>query len=189
MYSKQEEYTTAYNKFLDSQREIQATDDNPDPKYTLIKFATELEILKNSKISEAEALNSKNYSPSGSTALYDAIGCTVSAYKNEKFNNLVILTDGEENASRIYHQKQIKKLIEKIQGDDFGWTVDYLAANQDAFASGGSIGLSRASIQPYSVNQESIQSNFMMLGQKIQQKRVQQNLALKNYHQQAQNLN
>merc|ERR1711976_581687 len=84
MWYEQEDYMTAYNKFLEAQKKIQSTDDNPEPKYALIKFATELDILKNSKISEAEELTWENYSPMGSTALYDAIGCTVSAYRDEK---------------------------------------------------------------------------------------------------------
>ena len=50
----------------------------------------------------------------------------------------VIFTDGMENASTKISQNDLQKLIKKYKKD--GWTFTFLAANQDAIASGASFG-------------------------------------------------
>ena len=60
---------------------------------------------KNKIISDVEDLNYDTFIPRGQTALFDAIGITVSKIKkiNEDDNIIVvILTDGEENCSKKY---------------------------------------------------------------------------------------
>lgn len=91
--------------------------------------------------------------PRGSTALNDAIGYTVvelgvrfSAMPEEDRPGtviIVVVTDGMENASREYTAEQVKALIEH-QSINYGWTFMYLAANVDAFATGGGYGFDRA---------------------------------------------
>merc|ERR1712110_1058357 len=74
------------------------------------------------------------------TALYDAIGETLTNYENESDNIMVILTDGEENSSRKWTQKMVQDKISKFT-DEKGWIFHYLGANQDAWAVGSSIGI------------------------------------------------
>merc|ERR1711978_809436 len=59
------------------------------------------------------------------------------------FNILVILTDGEENSSRLFDQKDTKKMIDDMT-ENQNWQVQYLGANQDAFSVAGSIGIGNA---------------------------------------------
>ena len=54
----------------------------------------------------------------------------------------VIITDGMENASREFNGDDVKKRI-KTQYETYKWNFQYLAANQDAFASGDKLGISR----------------------------------------------
>ena len=85
------------------------------------------------------------------TALYDAIGRAISTVR-ERYENdgsdparvmLVILTDGEENASHEYTREQIVSMIDTCQ-KDLKWAVMYLSASVDAFKGAGSIGINSA---------------------------------------------
>lgn len=83
----------------------------------------------------------RDYSPGGSTALYDAIGKVIFAEDFEPKNTIItIMTDGEENASRRYTKETIKQRIKEIQ--DKGCGVVYFGSNQDAWAVGGGLGIS-----------------------------------------------
>ena len=85
-------------------------------------------------------LTRQNYLPSGSTALLDAIGKSIYSIKN-KFGKelsedeisivLVIITDGYENASRLYSYHDVANLIKQL--DETGkWTFSFLGADFDA---------------------------------------------------------
>lgn len=101
-------------------------------------------------IHEVPKLTRETFQPRGSTPLYDAIGTTIQVV-GQRLSNIpeekrpgnvviVILTDGQENASREFHQGQIQKMV-KEQTDKYDWTFIYLAQNIDAFASGRDIGM------------------------------------------------
>jgi len=113
------------------------------PKFSLVKFATKLNVMAADDISEAKALTRETYDPDDMTALLDAIGCTLEAYGEEMFNILVILTDGEENSSKLYTNEQIWDKIRKVTSEK-KWEVEYLGANQDAFSVASSMGIARS---------------------------------------------
>lgn len=104
-----------------------------------------------SKIHDREDIDSikemtrEDYRPSGSTALLDAVGDTLtnlSKVEGIKDRNVVvaIITDGYENSSRGYSKKQVKELIETHQKED-GWNIMFFGAGIDAFSEGGNIGV------------------------------------------------
>ena len=84
-------------------------------------------------------LSHDRYRPDGYTALYDAIGESVSGIK-ERFGTVIengemsvvviILTDGHENASRRFDQRMIAAMIDELQATD-GWTFTILGADFD----------------------------------------------------------
>ncbi|MEP6949260.1 MAG: vWA domain-containing protein [Ginsengibacter sp.] len=85
-------------------------------------------------------LNKKVYIPNGTTALYDAIGTTVLKLKDDIQAELdadisavviVIITDGHENASRLFSFNGIRNLIKELEGTG-KWTFSYLGATIDA---------------------------------------------------------
>lgn len=88
-------------------------------------------------------LDVETYRPRDTTPLYDAIGGTLTAAKQEipatakKF--CVILTDGIENASEEYTRKQVFDLIKKCKKQ--GWTFLYLGADHDVWEAGESLGV------------------------------------------------
>jgi len=51
----------------------------------------------------------------------------------------VILTDGEENASKEYSRAQIFDMIKAYENE--GWTFLYLGANHDVWAAGEDLGI------------------------------------------------
>ncbi|MEV3986585.1 vWA domain-containing protein [Nonomuraea sp. NPDC049758] len=97
--------------------------------------------------------------PRGRTALLDAIGKTLTSMRAQ-FDampegdvpgniSVVILTDGEENASREWRsRRQIRRMIEDLRKK--GWTFIFLGADQDAFAAADDIGIGADTTLSYS---------------------------------------
>lgn len=90
------------------------------------------------------------YTCSGCTALNDAV-CTAVDTLGQEFAAMkeedrpenvlmVIITDGFENASRKFSSSDVKERI-KHQTEKYNWEFQYLAANQDAFATGAAMGI------------------------------------------------
>lgn len=81
-------------------------------------------------------LTSKDYRPCCCTPLYDAMGISLSALRNDiKDKNdatavVTIITDGLENASKEYRLKDVKALVEDLTNNE-GWTFAYIGTNQD----------------------------------------------------------
>ena len=78
----------------------------------------------------------------------DAIGRTIdniggrldkSAAKPDKVI-VVVLTDGQENASREYTRERVAEMI-KHQQEKYAWEFVFLAANQDAFEAGAALNI------------------------------------------------
>lgn len=116
---------------------------------------------KNKIISDVEDLNYDTFIPRGQTALFDAIGITVSKIKkiNEDDNIIVvILTDGEENCSKKYTKRKINNLITKKRNENIEFV--FLGANQDAIESAQNIGISANSAMTYSANTKNVIACF-----------------------------
>jgi uncharacterized protein YegL len=96
--------------------------------------------------------------PRGGTALLDAVGFAVTKTgehlaamgEDSRPGEVVVLiaTDGEENSSREYALPQVREMITRQQ-DAFGWQFVFIGANQDAFASGGAMGIHAAATADY----------------------------------------
>ena len=106
------------------------------------------------------------YDCSGCTALNDAV-CTAIDTIGREFAGMqeserpehvvcVIITDGMENASHEFTAKDVRDRI-KCQQDVYNWDFQFLAANQDAFATGESIGLDRANCMNFFADKLGIQ--------------------------------
>ena len=89
------------------------------------------------------------YAPRGMTALRDALGRTItnvgerlqSLPASERPNKvlIILMTDGEENASHEFTQVQIKQMVEH-QTDKYQWEFIFLGANIDSFNAAASLG-------------------------------------------------
>jgi len=99
-------------------------------------------------------LTRQSYHPEAMTNLYDAIGKLI--HETEGYIEhlsptpeviCTIMTDGLENSSTEYTGRAVSKLISEKEKE--GWTFVYLAANQDAWAEGGAMGIDRWSSANY----------------------------------------
>ena len=90
-------------------------------------------------------LDVETYRPQDTTPLYDAIGHTLAAARQEAPNGTkklcVILTDGLENSSKEFTRKQIYALIKGCEQE--GWRFVYLGADHDVWAAGEDLGVAQ----------------------------------------------
>ena len=87
-------------------------------------------------ITNVPDFNEKDYQPTDSTPLYDAMGNAITnlkRYINDDDNVLVtIITDGYENASTEWNHQRITHLVKDLKKKN--WLFTYIGANQDALA-------------------------------------------------------
>jgi hypothetical protein len=107
------------------------------------------------RVAEVPRLTRDGFVPRGMTPLFDAIGQAVAATDKvtllpDERVALAILTDGLENASREMTADAVRKLLTDRQ-ERCNWLVQYLGANQDAWAVGAQIGVARAHAMDYDV--------------------------------------
>ena len=105
--------------------------------------------------------------PRGSTALLDAIGVTVVSLgerlakldEDERPGKVVVMivTDGQENASHEYTNAKIKELVTQQQ-DQYSWEFLFLGANIDSFSVAGAWGISKGSTINYAASTAGTQS-------------------------------
>jgi uncharacterized protein YegL len=127
-------------------------------------------------IRAVSAITDREYQVGGTTALLDAMGRTIQkiasvqkhtaeGYRAEKVM-FVIITDGEENASRAYSIDMIKTLIER-QKTKHGWEFIFLGANIDAVETAGQFGIAPNRAVDYLADSEGIGLNFHALNQTV----------------------
>lgn len=126
-------------------------------------------------IKDVSNITKKEYTPSGCTALLDAVGNTITelSAKEEIKNNkviFVIITDGFENASKEFKKDQVKKLIEDKQNSD-KWEFIFLGANIDSVSTAGEIGISPKYARNFCASSRGIKDTYKRIGSAINQVR------------------
>ncbi len=136
------------NSFIEQQKQ-----EPGEANLTLVQFDTEYEFVHSGvPIKQVPAFK---LIPRGSTALLDAVGrainetgarlAAVAESQRPGLVVFVIVTDGQENSSREFTRDQIRTMVEHQQSA-YKWQFTFLAANQDAFAAGGSMGIAQDGI-------------------------------------------
>ena len=144
----------SFNTFIEEQKQMPGK-----ATITVVFFNQSMQVWYSGKLEDTPTLTTDNYVPEGMTALYDTVCSTIEEMKNLKSSLLMILTDGEENSSTKYKNKEdVKCMIE--ERSDNGWTVVYLGANQDAFEEGTSIGISGCLTMNFDANDIGITNVF-----------------------------
>jgi hypothetical protein len=113
--------------------------------FTLVKFNDHVNrVMSNKLLSDVHKLTLFDYNPNGSTALYDAIGDTITWFGQHRDLLLVIVTDGEENASTKYTKEQVNKMIDEKKNKN-NWTYVYLSSDSNTEMQGNNMGLYKSS--------------------------------------------
>ena len=73
---------------------------------------------------------------------------------------MVVVTDGQENASRKFKAEQIKSMVEH-QTSKYNWSFTYIGANQDAILVGQSMGFDSMRSMTFSANSVNTKSAFL----------------------------
>ena len=148
MSSIEDDTKGSFNSFIKAQREA-----GGKTVFDLYQFSDEVKrLVEHVDLATFRDDLMASYNCSGCTALNDAVciaidtlGQELAAMKEEDRPEnvlMVIITDGFENASRKFTSKDVKDRI-KHQTEKYNWEFQYLAANQDAFASGADLGIAQ----------------------------------------------
>jgi len=151
MLRMQEEALTGLNLFLKEQ----SKEGNPADRVTITLFDQKSHTVREGQqISAVEMLRQQEYMPSGLTALNDAIGSTVATVVKRQAESptdrvlVLILTDGEENSSRTYQTKDVKKLVEELRTTG-KWEFIFLGVGEHTVLQAMQIGVSEGNTQSY----------------------------------------
>ena len=140
------------NAFLEEQKKDSVDD---GAVFTFTTFNTKSEVIVDHiPIVSAKAITEDSYKPGGGTALNDAVCFTIEAeLKSDKPTNKVVLiiTDGQENASQHYTTEDTRKMIADCQ-ENHDWKFIFIGANIDAFATGHNISVDRAQCSQFAQN-------------------------------------
>ena len=153
MYSFTEDTIGGYNNYLEKERKIN------NSRITTILFDDEYEVLHDRiNIKEVNNITKKEYYTRGCTALYDAIGKTITKLDNQKTDKVlfIITTDGLENASKEYNKNTIRKMIKNHNN----WEFIYIGANIDSYEEGNKIGIKKENIANRSNSVEGMNKMF-----------------------------
>ncbi len=125
------------NETIKTIKNVRKNDSHVDQYLTLLSFANGGEklqyVYRHENIEEATFVTERDYQLRGCTALYDAIGESVTKLRKhvgkEDKALVTIITDGYENDSREWNGIQVKQLIDELRTN--GWVFTYIGANQD----------------------------------------------------------
>lgn len=122
------------NETIQSIRVAQEKNTDQEHYVTFVTFHDDMRnICECVHCNEVKELTSKDYTPQCCTALYDAMGISLTALRSKVAPDdkvlVTIVTDGYENASKEYDGPAIKALVDELKGK--GWVFAYIGANQD----------------------------------------------------------
>lgn len=125
MGSHSKEAIDGFNGFLRNQSTVDGK-----ASMTLAVFSDNVEVQYQGKMLEdVVPLNKRTYDPDGMTALHNAVGITLREAMTRHTKNpnerparclMVILTDGDENASKEFQQATVKAMVQRARSV-FGW--------------------------------------------------------------------
>lgn len=132
MSNRANEVIGGFNEYVDTQKKVEG-----ETKLTLAFFNTSMNVVCNDiYLEQFNKLDNTNYVTVGGTALNDSLVYLIrqAELKVNKYDNVIfiIVTDGEENSSRMFSKSDVKKLVDSHS--EMGWVFIFLAANIDAFA-------------------------------------------------------
>lgn len=149
---------TSFNEYLEKEK---ANDFKTN--ITTVLFSDTYNYLhKNEDIKNVKPITTNEYSCSGCTALYDAIGNSINYIDSTKHDKVlfIIITDGYENASKEFKKDTITKMIKNHNNYEF----IYIGADIDSYSAGSSIGIKTNNIANFKKDQTGSSLLFKSVG-------------------------
>lgn len=175
-----------FNTLINKQKEVPG-----EATVSLAQFSSfgEYKDIYNFKtVSDVPELTTKDYIPSGWTALNDAIGRMIidtgkhlGAMKEADRPSgvmIYIMSDGAENHSKEFKPHEIKAMVEH-QESKYSWQFVYIGANQDSKKESANYGISNSF--NFSASGQSVGATFMNLSEATQMFRSAGGKDLKRY--------
>jgi len=150
MIPRRRDVIDGYNQFLQKQKELQVPDETCDVStYFFSDFVDT--IKEDCDLCTITDLTITSYVPSGLTALLDATAHVYRRILKESDTRVVrrivvILTDGQENASIETTTEQLEQLRNRVATKA---EIIYMGSNQDAITNGAEVGATRGSSMGY----------------------------------------
>ncbi len=147
MESIKQDTIGGFNSYIAAQKSL------PTPAtFTLVQFDSQdpFEVIhKFTDIQMVVDLTAQTYMPRASTPLYDAVGRGINDLRaglgglpealRPKKIVMVIVTDGQENASREFTGAQVRKMI--ADAKEAGWQFVFLSADESAISDSSSLNI------------------------------------------------
>ena len=161
MQCMKQKVVTSYNEQIEAISKLKLNNPDFGIKFTLCVFNDEINLkFIDRNIEELKKLKPDEYQPNSCTALYDAIGITLSKLGNyinpgdQVF--LAIFTDGLENASTDYSADDIRKTL--ARADEKGWKVKFFCRDEDNLFYKEHLGISDAQMMNVSLNEAGLKA-------------------------------
>ena len=159
MTGMEEQAVQGFNTQLATLQELKRTYPEQEFRVSLTFFNDRVRnIITNGQVEQLFPMNPNTFNPGGSTALLDAIGSSIYQIKSdfgvELLNDeatvvMVIITDGAENASRLYTYHELARMIKEL--DETGkWTFSFLGADLDAIHTSQMLNIRRENVISFS---------------------------------------
>jgi hypothetical protein len=136
MNSHRKQTIQSVNSFLAGQKESDV-----ETKITNVFFNDTVTRYDSKPVQEMPELSLDSYTCHGSTALFDAIGHTITRHQPQpdELTMVVIMTDGMENASKEFSLSAVKRLIEEKSKE--GWLFTFLGADLSSSRDADDLGI------------------------------------------------
>ena len=149
---------------------------------TTVLFDSRVQTLHDRvELQELRPMTQEDYSVGGCTALLDALGGTIRHIANihryarpedvPARTSFVIMTDGLENASRVFGSEQVKRMI-RHEKEKYGWEFLFLAANIDAVETAERMGIQRDRAVNYHPDEKGIRMAYDAVDKAVSARRA-----------------
>jgi len=152
-----------FNSMISKQKKSEG-----EVRVTTVMFADSCHYLHDRlPLVEVKKMKVGDYQVGGCTALIDALGKTITAFEERCGQDtdvlMVITTDGQENASKHYCLKDVRKMIERNQ--ERGWEFIFLGANMDAVAEAAAYGIRNDRAVRFANDSRGIGTNYEVMSE------------------------
>jgi uncharacterized protein YegL len=147
------ETLNAVNRQIEAIRELSEKNRDQEIRVSLMTFNTDTKtVFRHLDPRQVSLITMRQYKTDGGTALLDALGMAIAEMQNILSPAddvvMVVITDGEENASEYFSFKQIASKIRDLKKTE-RWTFSFLGADIDAWQIAKNLQIDREEVRSF----------------------------------------